>query len=77
MGVARRVAEEHQRKTSHYKDKPLGILTDQESQEFIDALDRIQDAEEKLFHFVKVRIDHEKVVAERREIAEKHEQKRL
>ena len=45
--------------TDHYKGKPLGVLDEQESQKFLDILDRLQETEEKLYHFVKVRIEHE------------------
>ena len=49
------------------------MLDDKECQQLIDALDRLQDTEEKLFHFVNVRIEHEKMMKDRRELAEKQE----
>ena len=56
--------------TDHYKDKPLGVLDEQESQKFLDILDRLQETEEKLYHFVKVRIEHE-AEREKRQALEK------
>ena len=45
--------------TDHYKGMPLGVLDERESQKFLDVLDRLQETEEKVYHFVKVRIEHE------------------
>ena len=37
----------------------MGILDEPECQRLIDVLDRLQETEDRLFHFVKVRVDLE------------------
>ena len=59
IGVARQAALAHQRETEHYRDRPLGILDEPECQRLLEVLDRLQETEDRLFHFVKVRIDLE------------------
>ena len=49
LGVARQAAIRQQAKTSHYKGKQLGILTTAECNELIQVVDRLQDAEERLY----------------------------
>ena len=70
VGVARQAALAHQKKTDHYKDKPIGILDDKECLSLIQVLERLQETEEKLFHFVKVRVDYEHEIEKRKVIAE-------
>ena len=70
IGVARQAAVAQQDITDHYKGKPLGVLDEQECRKFIEVLDRLQETEERLYHFVKVRIEHENET-EKREALEK------
>jgi hypothetical protein len=48
----------------------LGILDDKESEQFIKILDRLQDTEERLYQFCKVRIDLENEAEKARQLAE-------
>jgi hypothetical protein len=38
VGVARHVAESHQKQTSHYKEQQLGVLNNRECRDLIKAL---------------------------------------
>ena len=77
IGVARQVALAQQTRTEHYKNKPLGILDEKECVDFIQALDRLQDAESRLYHYVSNRVKHEMNVEARRALAEKREVERI
>ena len=52
IGVARQASLAQQKSTNHFKDKPLGILSEEECRKLIDALDRLQEAEERLHSFL-------------------------
>lgn len=44
VGVARYIAEQHKKKTSHYLGE-LGILSEKECKEFISSIKSLQDFE--------------------------------
>lgn len=62
VGVARQAALAHQAATDHYKDKVIGILTDEECLKLIEIVDRLQVEEDLLYHFCRARIDLEKEI---------------
>lgn len=74
VGVARHAAIVQQQKTEHYKGKPLGILDERECQQLINLIGRLQDSEDKLYKYVKVRVEHEEQEDKRKAADEKQQE---
>ena len=60
IGVAKQAALAHQAATDHYKDKTIGILTLAECTQLSKVANNLQDAEERIYHFCRIRIESEK-----------------
>ena len=57
LGAARRAAVAQQQNSSHYKERPLGIVDSKEATKLIETLDRLQEVDERLYHFVNAKIE--------------------